>query len=121
MGAPARVLRPQFSEDRLALVDNVECGESIVARAKVQQAEILEMPTPAAPARAATRRRTRAAATSKAPKPGPVEVSKVHPVAIGVADILMFYRGYQGLKIVNANTVLLVNQAPRGRGRRGPA
>lgn len=116
MGAHA--LRYEPTTPTLTLVDNIECGETIVAKAQQVQAQILELPV--APVKQV---RTRSRATRKAPahRNGPVEtrVIKPHPLATERAHELMREHGYLHIKIISETELLVVNTlAPVRRGRR---
>lgn len=118
MSAPARVLRKEkCTAPRLALVDNVGIGETIVAEAQRQQHLHLLDPDRVTPVNRKAPRR---------PKPethrnGPVEIRWVVPtigvnqVALGVAELIQARHGGY-IQIINSTTVAVVNHPPKGKG-----
>lgn len=116
-GAAPRVLPREKVRPRLALVDNIECGEAIVARAKAQQAKIIDLPV--APVKQV---RTRKRGTST-PRPekrnGPVKTIKPNPLALERAHEIIAAQGCGHIKILGVDTVVVVNHlVPTGRRRR---
>lgn len=53
------------------------------------------------------------AVRASAPKPAPVHTITPHPLAVGVAHVLMDAHGYKAMRTIDANTIVVVNHPGR--------